>query len=74
MTTQTQSDLGNSVDRAVRQHLGERIAGGVAELSQTPTSGGANLIVPLLRNQRNVRTAIVINEILGPPKGLRRRR
>jgi hypothetical protein len=74
MTTQTQSDLGNSVDRAVRQHLGERNAGGVAELAQTPTSAGANLIVPLLRNQRNVRTAIVINEILGPPKGLRRRR
>jgi hypothetical protein len=74
MASQTQSDLGNAVERTVRQHLGQTITAGVTE--STPTAGGASEawdIVPLLRNPSSARAAIVVNEILGRPKGLRRR-
>lgn len=74
MTTQTQNVTGNSVDRAVRRHLGEPLAAGVAEPAQSPSPNEGNAIVALLRNPRSVRNAVVVNEILGPPKGLRRRR
>jgi hypothetical protein len=74
MATQTQNDLGNAVERTVRQHLGETITVGAAEQKQSEESqSGASVIIPLLRNADSVRTAIVINEILGPPNGLRRR-
>ncbi|HET6323052.1 MAG TPA: hypothetical protein VFG04_00015 [Planctomycetaceae bacterium] len=75
MTTQAQSDLGNAVERNVRQHLGNTVTVGTADQEQAaqPPSP-ASAIVPLLRNVSSVRSAIVINEILGPPKGLRRRR
>ncbi len=73
MTTQTQNDLGNSVDRAVRRHLGESMAATAPEPAQAPAPSGANTIATLLRSPRSVRNAVVINEILGPPKGLRRR-
>jgi hypothetical protein len=72
MAAQTQSDLGNAVERTVRQHLGETV--NVADKEQSRSSpADASAILPLLRNASSVRTAIVINEILGPPKGLRRR-
>jgi hypothetical protein len=72
MAAQTQSDLGNAVERTVRQHLGETVS--VADKEQSQSSPAeASAILPLLRNASSVRTAIVINEILGPPKGLRRR-
>jgi hypothetical protein len=74
MANQTQNDLGNSVDRTVRQHLGTTItAPAETEQAAVPKIDGSQ-IVPLLRNRSNVRTAIVINEILGRPKGLSRRR
>jgi hypothetical protein len=72
MAAQTQSDLGNGVERTVRQHLGETV--NVADKVRSKSSAAeASAILPLLRNASSVRTAIVINEILGPPKGLRRR-
>ncbi|HXY36356.1 MAG TPA: hypothetical protein VEI07_19115 [Planctomycetaceae bacterium] len=74
MTVQTQSDLGNSVERTVRQHMGDTVTAGVAQQDTAPASSEASLIAPLLRNPANVRSSIVINEILGPPRGLRRRR
>jgi hypothetical protein len=74
MAVQTQSDLGNGVDRTVRQHLGEAVAAGLSGNTRSESSPIAgNVIAPLLRNPQSVRTAIVINEILGPPRGLRRR-
>jgi len=72
MAAQTQSDLGNAVERTVRQHLGETVSVAEKDQSQSPAPE-ASAILPLLRNASSVRTAIVINEILGPPKGLRRR-
>jgi hypothetical protein len=74
MATQTQNDLGNAVDLTVRQHLGSTITTSVADKRQTaaPTLEASD-IMPLLRNASSVRTAIVINEILGRPKGLSRR-
>jgi hypothetical protein len=74
MAAQTQSDLGNAVERTVRQHLGETITLGATEQDQpVQTPFDATAIVPLLRSAASVRTAMVINEILGPPKALRRR-
>ncbi len=75
MAAQTQSDLGNAVERTVRQHLGATVTVGTTApepAAQAPSAASA--IVPLLRNPASVRNSIVINEILGPPKGLRRRR
>jgi hypothetical protein len=74
LATQTQGDLGNAVDRTVRQHLGDTMTAGGAGQERTAapkTEGSA--IAALLRNPSQVRSAIVVNEILGPPKGLRRR-
>jgi hypothetical protein len=75
MATQTQSDLGNAVERTVRQHLGEPITAGVVEMAQTaqPKSDGSG-VLPMLQNAFSARNAVVINEILGRPKALRRRR
>jgi hypothetical protein len=73
MASQTRSDLGNAVERTVRQHLGDTVTAGVSQMEQAPEPQEI-AIVPLLRNPSGVRAAIVVNEILGPPKGLRRRR
>jgi hypothetical protein len=71
----TQNDLGNAVERTVRQHLGGTVTAGSAEQDQAARAQSpGSLILPMLRNVSSVRTAIVINEILGPPKALRRRR
>jgi hypothetical protein len=72
MAVQTQSDLGNGVERTVRQHLGETVNVANKEQSADTAMDGSQ-IVALLRNASSVRTAIVINEILGPPRGLRPR-
>jgi hypothetical protein len=72
LATQTQNDLGNSVQRTVRQHLGDSMTAGDATPKAAAQSEG-NVIAALLRNPSQVRSAIVVNEILGPPKGLRRR-
>jgi hypothetical protein len=74
MATQTQSDLGDAVDRTVRQHLGSTITADAADPKRVATrTPEASALLPLLRNASSVRTAIVINEILGRPKGLSRR-
>jgi hypothetical protein len=75
MAAQTQSDLGNAVERTVRQHLGQTITAGVTEAlpASGPSASEGKDIMPLLRNPSSARTAIVVNEILGRPKGLRRR-
>jgi hypothetical protein len=74
MATQTQNDLGNSVQRTVRQHLGESLTiGDSTPKASAATQSEGSLIAASLRNRSRVRSAIVINEILGPPKGLKRR-
>jgi hypothetical protein len=74
MATQTQNDLGNTVQRTVRQHLGDTMtAGDSAPNAAAATQSEGSVIAASLRNPSRVRSAIVINEILGPPKGLRRR-
>jgi hypothetical protein len=74
MATQTQSDLGNAVERTVRQHLGQTVTMGLTEepAAALPASEATDF-GQLLRNPASARTAIVVNEILGRPKGLRRR-
>jgi hypothetical protein len=75
MAAQTQSDLGNSVERTVHQHLGATARAVLAEQQQSAAPPPeASLIVPFLQDPSNVRRAILANEILGPPRGLRRRR
>jgi hypothetical protein len=52
--------------------LGESV--NVADMEKSaPAPDAGSRVVSLLRNPSSVRTAIVVNEILGPPKGLRRR-
>ena len=70
--------LDHGVSQEVQQHLGEfggedaeRFA--LIERQREQTSAGARQIVNLLRDPNGVRQAILINEILSPPKGSRRR-
>jgi hypothetical protein len=74
MEVQTQHNLGNAVQRTVRQHLGETVTMDTTSQAQGgKTPSESSEIFSMLRNASTVRNAIVINEILGPPKALRRR-
>ena len=74
LSQRAKADLGSAVDRAVREHLGNATAGGPQgqESLNAAAEAGAPFLA-LLRNPSGVRNAILINEILGRPKGLRRK-
>jgi hypothetical protein len=74
LSQRAQTDLGNAVELAVREHLGNTVtrgAGGPDQADTTVQSGQP--IAALLRNPAGVRTAIMVNEILERPKCLRRK-
>ncbi|HUE12708.1 MAG TPA: hypothetical protein VMR25_00970 [Planctomycetaceae bacterium] len=73
LSQRAKADLGNAVDRAVREHLGNTTTGGPQgqdSLNVAAQSGAP--IAALLRDPAGVRTAILVNEILQRPKCLRR--
>lgn len=74
MSQKAQADLGNAVERAVRQHLGQTVTSGTGEKNERPAPvSTSSPIAALLRDSNSVRKAMVINEILGRPKGLHRK-
>lgn len=68
-----QQDLPHAVQQSVDKHLGK-----TRTLSGRPGadtgSGSAALIVAMLKKPESVRAAIILNEVLGPPPSLRRKR
>jgi hypothetical protein len=74
MSQRAQADLGNAVERAVRQHLGQTATSGAGDNDERLAAVSASSpIASLLRDSTSVRQAMVINEILGRPKGLQRK-
>jgi hypothetical protein len=74
MSQTVRSDLGNAVERSLVQHLGETVTRGADDPKQAASTQSATPpLAVLLRDPAGARTAIVMNEILGPPKGLRRK-
>ncbi len=72
MSQRVKADLGSSVERGVREHLGKTETRGTEE-KETPAAPTDAPIQSLLRNPAGVRSAILLNEILQRPKCLRRK-
>lgn len=73
LSQQARADLGKAVEKAVREHLGSTVTANAAGRDRIGPVPSGSSIGDVLRNPANVQTAILVNEILGPPKGLRRR-
>ncbi len=74
LAQQAQADVGNAVEQAVRSHLGNTLTRGTATGDKDQAAAmPASPLIALLRNPTGMRTAVLVNEILGPPKGLRRK-
>ena len=78
ITEHVATHLDHDVTEGVQQHLGafggddaERFE--IIDQRRQQTSATARQIVDLLRDPNGVRQAILISEILSPPKGSRRR-
>ena len=72
MSQRVQADLGSSVERGVREHLGKTETRGTEE-KETPVGPADAPLQALLRDPAGVRSAIILNEILARPKCLRRK-
>jgi len=64
--------LDHDVDKSVVDHLGPRTSPRAADGSAE--TGAVSAVVQMLRDPVSVRRAIIINEVLMPPKALRSRR
>jgi hypothetical protein len=73
LSQQVQADVGNAVEKRVRERLGETMTHGTNDGDQVVLTIADHPVVALVRNSTGMRTAIMVNEILGPPKGLRRK-
>ena len=72
----TKQQLSNVVERAVEHHLGTLVQKEAAQLAAAVevaarTPEGVHPVVGLLRDPKGVRNAVLISEILGPPRGRR---
>jgi hypothetical protein len=67
---QVDRNLPHSINASVQQHLG-MFGAGLVESGAKRTEA-AQAIVDMLRNRAGVRQAILLNEVLSPPKSLRR--
>jgi hypothetical protein len=72
MSQRVKADLGSSVERGVREHLGKTETRGTEE-KETPVGPADAPLQALLRDPAGVRSAIILNEILARPKCLRRK-
>lgn len=73
---EVQQRLARDVERSVERHLGQFGASSTAADVEMPAinrNETANEIVKMLRNRVGVRQAVLINEVLGKPIGLRKR-
>lgn len=72
IVAEAQKHLDHDVDKSVQQHLG-KFRAGERHSPPTPLAGAINVrsIVQLLRSPAGIQQAIVLNEILSRPKGLR---
>lgn len=72
----TKQHLSNVVERAVEHHLGTlgqqeaaQLAAAVEVATKAPE--GVHPVIGLLRDPKGVRNAVLISEVLGPPRGRR---
>lgn len=72
---QVEQDLGHHVDDSVAAHLGKFTGDDAqeAEEARRLANAPARRIFEMLHSPDGVRRAVLINEILSPPRGLRRR-
>lgn len=68
---QVDVDLPHAVNQGVREHLGLFGADPFSEEAESNSSTAASTVAALLRNPAGVRQAILINEVLLPPKSRR---
>jgi hypothetical protein len=71
MSQRVKADLGSSVERTVREHLGKTETSGTQEIEMPVVAGVP--ILTLLQDPAGVRMAILVNEILERPRCLRRK-
>jgi hypothetical protein len=73
LSERAQTDLGNAVELAVREHLGATVTRGATGADPVVATAQSVPLLALLRNPAGLRTAILVNEILERPKCLRRK-